>query len=486
MAQAPPTRRRGALLACAAWLAGSGCSAQPPSPHGAPVSRASGPPAATQVVHAPAPSPTAAGAASTDAAAPVPAPACEPLDAAGFERPQHSGAVLVDTPVEHGDRLATFYEALARLERGRREEPLRIGFHGDSNLTQDHLTGELRRRLQARYGDAGHGFLVGARAWGWYRHQDVRQDNDGWWRVFAISAPRTPDLGYGLSGIAATCRSPGGRTWFATSAEDAPIGRDVGKISVFYRKHPGGGSFKVLLDGEACDEVSTAAGAVRAGHRHYRMNDGPHRIDIETTTGGEVRLLGVAFERERPGIIVDSFGVGGAYFQALTLDDHELSRQMAVERRHGLLVYWLGANPHHASDYPRDVGLVVAERRKAISDLPVLVISPPDAASAGKDSPSNPVSHRLTTQLRAAAEVNGCAFWPMRDAQGGEGAGGRFLKHGLATDRQHLSAEGSSLMARMLLHALWSDYRRYLRSHPRAGCEPAPAAPPARDAAAGP
>jgi hypothetical protein len=386
--------------------------------------------------------------------------------------PQHGSIPLADVPVEWDERLASFYEALARLERGSLKQPLRIGVHGDSNLTKDGLTGELRRVLQGRYGDAGHGFVAAVKAWGWYRHQDVQQGNDAWWRVLAISAPRTPDLGYGISGIAAVCHSPGGRTWVSTSEEGDPVGHQVSKIGVFYRNQPDGGRFQVQIDGETCDEVTTTSDTVAAGHRIYQVPDGPHRIDLLTTSGGEVRILGVSLERDRPGVVVDSFGVGGAYFQALTLDDHELSRQMAGKMEHSLVVYWLGANRHFSKSYSRDVKVVVEERRKARPDLPVLIVSPPD--SHGEGAQSDPGSASITQQMREAAQENGCAFWPMRDAQGGEGASWRFIRAGLAVDKQHLSPEGSALMARVLLHELWKGYQRYLDSHPRAGCDSAP------------
>lgn len=446
----------------AALIAAGACSAEapplrsvvPPPPSGHPT-RAAPPPLPAQAVEP----------------APAAPPACEPLKVAGFERPQHDSAVLPNVPIQGGDHLSSFYESLARLERGKLKEPLRIGVHGDSNLTKDALTGELRRVLQGRYGDAGHGFLAAVRAWGWYRHQDVQQSNDAWWRVLAISAPRSPDLGYGLGGIAAVCRSPGGRTWFATSEEDSPIGHQVSRIGIVYRRQPEGGSFDVIIDGKTCDEIATGGDTVAAVQKTYEVPDGPHRLDLLTKTEGEVRVLGVSFERDRPGVVVDSFGVGGAYFQALTLEDHELTRQMASQRKHSLVVYWLGANPHFAKLYARDVKTVVEERRKTMPGLSVLIISPPDQASQGRDSPSSPVSQTIAQHLREAASENDCAFWPMRDAQGGEGAGGRFLKSGLAVDKQHLSQDGSKLMARMLLHELWKDYARYLETHPRAGCD---------------
>src|SRR5262249_28159164 len=70
------------------------------------------------------------------APAPPPAPGGELLTPAGFDRPQHDSVALADVPIQWGDKLASFYEELARLERGGLKEPLRIGVHGDSNLTK--------------------------------------------------------------------------------------------------------------------------------------------------------------------------------------------------------------------------------------------------------------------------------------------------------------------------------------------------------------
>ncbi len=462
----PPFQGPGAACALLAFAASAAlaCSASAP-----PTEIAAVPPK-SQPSAAPAPSVSQ----TTDASASAQS-ACDPLETEGFEHPRAGNYTPTSTPIEWGDRLAPFYESLARLERGKLDEPLRIAVHGDSNLTKDGLTGELRRVLQSRYSDAGHGFMPAVRAWGWYRHQNVLHDNDAWWRALAISAPRVPDLGYGISGIAAVCRSPGGRTWFQTAGEDSPIGQKVSRIGVYFRKHPGGGRFDVIVDGGRTDTVDTEAETVSAGERVYHVPDAPHRLDLLTTSAGETRILGVSFERDRPGVVIDTFGVGGSYFQALTLDDHELSRQMASQRKHSLVIYWLGANPHYAHQYSRDVKIVVDERRKDESDLPVLLISPPDTASQGKNSPSNSVSGMIVREMRSAADQNATAFWPMREAQGGEGGGGRFLRYGLAVDKQHLSPEGSALMARMLLHELWRDYRRYLAAHPRAGCDtPAP------------
>ncbi|HND34351.1 MAG TPA: hypothetical protein PLA94_30325, partial [Myxococcota bacterium] len=43
---------------------------------------------------------------------------------------------------------------------GESEDPVRLGFWGASHIAGEYFTGQLRRDLQTRYGDAGHGFVM--------------------------------------------------------------------------------------------------------------------------------------------------------------------------------------------------------------------------------------------------------------------------------------------------------------------------------------
>ncbi|MFH1843681.1 MAG: LysM peptidoglycan-binding domain-containing protein, partial [bacterium] len=57
--------------------------------------------------------------------------------------------------------LDNFYRKLAALENGG-EEQVRILVLGDSHIYADFFTGQVRRELQARYGDGGRGFVIPA------------------------------------------------------------------------------------------------------------------------------------------------------------------------------------------------------------------------------------------------------------------------------------------------------------------------------------
>jgi hypothetical protein len=98
---------------------------------------------------------------------------CEPIDKTAYDiGPLETKVADVPLPaiVDDSSDLAPFYERLARLARGKAKDHVRIAVYGDSNMTMDFITGQMRRLFQAKFGDGGHGYVAMARPWGWYRH----------------------------------------------------------------------------------------------------------------------------------------------------------------------------------------------------------------------------------------------------------------------------------------------------------------------------
>ena len=98
------------------------------------------------------------------------------LPRAGDEKrspaPQSTSALLDAMGLEH------FYGALARTAKG--DGVTRIVHYGDSPTTADLITGDVRHLLQARFGDAGHGFILIDKPWAWYQHDMVKLSGSGW------------------------------------------------------------------------------------------------------------------------------------------------------------------------------------------------------------------------------------------------------------------------------------------------------------------
>src|SRR5262249_27239268 len=149
-------------------LAALGCAGAAPEP---PAASPRSPGRAARGPVAVEPRPTGA----TRSADPWPTPiACEPLAVPPLDAGKDPVGVPLPPIVDAtGLVMGPFYERLARLARGRADDHVRIAVYGDSNLTMDWITGRMRRQLQARYGDAGHGFIALGRPWSHYKHMDV-------------------------------------------------------------------------------------------------------------------------------------------------------------------------------------------------------------------------------------------------------------------------------------------------------------------------
>jgi hypothetical protein len=372
-------------------------------------------------------------------------------------------------PIEDGDRLAPFYERLARTLRGTAVDHVRIGVYGDSNGCQDFLTGEMRRWLQTRWGDAGHGYLALGKPWNWYIHRDVRHGMDReLWTSYVVSSRPAPDAYYGHGLIAAESSLRGATTWFATADDDAIVGRTVSRVEIWYLKSPRGGAFDVVIDGAKEETIDTRASAVSAAFRTIELADAPHKVTIVPRGGAPVRLLGATLERGgSPSFVVDALSVGAANWRTMLREDMALDRTTLEHRGYGILVLHMGTNTWtNEPKRAESMRAVLARLREEVPDVPLLVMSSPDHATNAEL-----IASILTPEQRSIAHDLGAAFFDFHAAMGGIGSMQAFFRNKMAmNDVVHFNEAGGAFMGRRVLYALWRDFSRWLATHPDAGC----------------
>ncbi|HUT78781.1 MAG TPA: hypothetical protein VM285_13885, partial [Polyangia bacterium] len=143
-----------------------------------------------------------------------------------------------------GNPLDPFFAALCEVEETD-SGLVRVLHYGDSHTAADILTTEIRRTLQARFGDGGRGFILGGMPWRSYRPRDVEVAAGGDWetqRVLIGADPATIDGLYGLGGL--TVRSSTRQAWSRVSTSTATgFGRRVSSFEIFYLRQPRGGTF---------------------------------------------------------------------------------------------------------------------------------------------------------------------------------------------------------------------------------------------------
>ena len=365
------------------------------------------------------------------------------------------------------EAMRGFHEALEQLEEGERKL-VRVLHYGDSILTTDQLSGEVRRILQGRFGDGGHGFVLLGKPWRWYGHVDVDHGARGKWRGRPITSDPVRDGMYGLGGVAMEPqRASHGRAWAGPSLdEESQVGKRVSSFDVSYMVQPRGGSFQIKLDGQVQETVSTAADETAAVHKVIEAPTPRSRLEVQYNNDGPVRLFGVVLETDGPGIVYDSLAINGARASVLGRYDESHWASELERRDPALVVVMFGANEGAnrflvLKEYRVHLRELLRNIRKAVPRSSILVVGPLDQARRNGDHTfsSWKMPIKLSQAQREVAMSEGCAFFDTWTAMGGEGSMGKWFRHGLGGgDLIHPTEHGARKIGGWLAEALLYDY----------------------------
>jgi lysophospholipase L1-like esterase len=378
--------------------------------------------------------------------------------------------------------LDPFYAALARTEGKRAGAITRITHYGDSPITNDGITGTVRRLLQKSFGDAGHGFILMDRPWAWYGHDAITFTSGGGWTGDPIFNGKTQDGQYGLGGVTFRANGPGKYARYAP-ASAGETGKSFSRMEVYYLQQPGGGQFSISVNDQSGQTVSTNGETARSGFTEVRAPQAGSNTFQVTTTSGDVRLFGAVLENDGPGVVYDSLGVNGAYAGLLaTVMNGEHWKEQLQHRSPDLVVLNYGTNESQYATvdqmarYERELREVIHRVREALPSASLLIVSPMDR---GQRAPGGKIITRPTIPLiiemqkRVALDTN-CAFFNTFEAMGGEGTmakwhDGTGRNHLVGEDLTHPNAEGAEIVGRLIYEALIEGYAKY---RTRTGGEP--------------
>lgn len=389
-------------------------------------------------------------------------------------------------PIEdESGAMAAFYAALAHTARDRADGEgahlTHVAHFGDSTIALDGITMTVRERLQVRFGDGGHGFVLAARGGLPYRHHMVRHESEGSWRMQDLTHLALDDGHYGLGGVQARAVT-GAETWFATDDdEEAAVGTLVSRFQVLYQRHPRGGHFRYRVDDEAWTEVDTHAEALEDATLDVEVPEGPHRLELRASGHGESRLYGVVLERGGPGVVYDSLGIVGARASRMLGFDVEHLRGQLGTRGTDLVVIAFGGNDadddRSEEDFFETFQSVAHLVRTARPEASCLLMAPLDQGERderGRVRTLEPVT-RIVSAMRRAAVAEGCAFFDTFTAMGGPGTMGRWARRGLASsDYRHASPSGYRIIGNLFYEALLFGFAGWVAAESGA---PAPALP---------
>jgi lysophospholipase L1-like esterase len=405
-----------------------------------------------------------------------------PEDVLRIDPSEYEGiSVYIEDPT--GEGMRPFYDALEKTARGDEGAITRVAHYGDSSIATDLITSTVRESLQARFGDAGHGFVIAAKGDIPYKHRGVRQSSSpDAWDVREVVRRQDRSGRYGYGGVQARA-TPGAWARVGT-ARHGEIGMNASRFEVYYKEQPRGGKFTVRLDGETRRTVSTEADRVGDAVYSIEAPDGAHQIELHYARGGPVHLYGVAVERDGPGVVYDSLGLVGARANRLLNYDAGHIRTQLEQRGVDLLVLGFGGNEasddRTEDDFYQDYLQVLRHMRQDRDELGCLVFAPLDQAQRERGRIRTlPTIPRIVSAQRRAALDSGCAFYDTWRAMGGPDAMRQWYKASprlAMSDFRHATPAGYEIIGNMLYKAILEGFADYLaRSASAAPSSPATA-----------
>tara|TARA_R110002124_G_scaffold1383_2_gene8078 strand:- start:247 stop:1521 length:1275 start_codon:yes stop_codon:yes gene_type:complete len=346
------------------------------------------------------------------------------------------------------------FEALAATEAGQRDRAVHILQIGDSHTAGDRITGAVRARLQARFGNAGRGVLPPGIPYDGYGPLQVLVEARDW---AMTQEPLVPVGGFGRAGVGLAgvqairfgtdpaltlTPEPGGTPRVLGLCGRA--GPDVGAIRYRTTGEEGVAGFAAPEAGPVCREIDLplAAGTIALSP----VGPGVTLSDLWLATGG-------------PGVIVSNLGVVGATLRDLAARDEAVTATELAYWRPQLIVLAFGTNEGFDDGLDRAAyeallrGQIERMRRLAPA-ASLLLMGAPDAERTGpaggcsadglrRPPPSLAVVRDV--QRRVAADM-GVAFWDWHGRMGGDCSADRLAllaEPFMRGDRVHFTSVGA-------------------------------------------
>ncbi|MFO0748130.1 MAG: GDSL-type esterase/lipase family protein [Myxococcota bacterium] len=384
--------------------------------------------------------------------------------AAGLAPSVPAQAAAPDADPTVSRALGAWFATLQGLENGSAGKITRVAWWGDSAVVGDGYTGRLREKLQARFGDAGPGFVLASPTFDGYLRHGVNMSQSGW-DAFAVIGGDVKAGNYGYGGVIAT--SYGGAT------SSYKTGTPVTAVEIYYQAVPKGGVIQIFVDGAKKSTFTKDTEAASASDQVWRQVLDKPAKSIKVRAGGEgvVKVYGVVLERGTAGVELDALGILGMRARRwLNADQAHLKAQIAA-RAPDLVVVNFGGNERvdenlSVKAHTDDMTKALTALRAGAPRAACLVVGP---LAHGATDGSGAIDENLDTIYAAqkkVAEAQGCAFFDTMAVMGGAKAPKTWLaKKWISGDYAHLTPKGHDHLGDLMADWLLGQYDKWKANH---------------------
>lgn len=350
--------------------------------------------------------------------------------------------------------LSHFYSRLREVDRAnmfgikQSISQLSIVHIGDSYIQAGYVTGQIRRRFQERFGDAGRGLVVPLKLASTNEPSDYTIKSTSKWERSLIT--RRSD--YNRAGI-------GGISIYGSSSpiEIKTLTNGVyplskfDQVTVYHSPQSGHVSSTSPYDlGISCQD--TIFGGISTAIALEREVD-----SIRLASDGEMEYYGFDLRSSSPGVVYHSIGVNGACYFHYGRNDKTLEYISLLDP--ALVVISMGINEAHGSRFTKEQFSAEIDKTvsRVISSNPnsdILLVTPPPTYRKGKENGNIPLAAETICEY---AQQHSLA---MVDIYTACKESGRFTIDSplYGRDKIHLTLEGYTHLGDMVYEAIEQGY----------------------------
>lgn len=371
--------------------------------------------------------------------------------------------VYIEYPSEDESLLYGFFEDLEQSNK----KTVRVLHYGDSQIEGDRITSYIRNKLQNKFFGTGQGQIpIFSRS----NIANVTYQYSKGWQHYQIISPKKGFHSYGLMMETSVSKID----IFPKPYMQFDFLKPINSTLKLYCTALGDGAkINIFVNGELFTEKNITSANVN------KINLGKIKnlknLKIETSDSALFYSLDIS---EKNGVYVDNISLRGSSGWGFTNGTIQILSEMADKSNMNvkLIIMQFGVNAIPKEEkkvlpnydyFEKTYSKQLAFLRKAIPDAAIVVIGSSDRSiKKGTSYITNPNVPKLILAQRQAAKENGCMFWDLFSAMGGENSMPSWVlrdKPLANTDFIHFNHRGAEYVAELLYKALQEEYIEYKR-----------------------
>lgn len=367
--------------------------------------------------------------------------------------------------------MTPFYRALAKTAAKQNGAVTRICHFGDSLIEMELLPAPVRRLLQGKFGDSGHGFVLSSRPKPWYKPYDLYFKPAASWISFDMGDREYSNRRFGLGGAVGIAYKKKAKLEVGT-VKRGRVGKQVSRFEILFPIESQGGPIDVSVDGNKIGTLNTAGAGYQDAYAEITVPDGSHKLQL-VAKNKNTRLHGIILERAKPGVVYDALGINGSGVNTYLSVDKKHWMDQLKHRNPDLVIIGIGTNDTYfdleIGRYRYDLKQLLTRVTEALPNSTLLLMAPLDRAiKQGAQLVTHPMTPKIVAEQRKLAKEMGIAFWSAYDAMGGEGSMARWYRATPrlgAGDLFHPTERGGEVLGEMFYWALTQGFAKFLEQH---------------------